>query len=430
MSARTILYVDDELSALKTFRFMLGKEFEVLTAQTVEEGLQILRGKEIPVVIADYKMGPVDGIEFLRQAKEIAPETIRIMLTAHTTSEVLLQAINKAHAYGFMQKPIEAHGRESLLLSLNQWIGVYDLRFELKRKNEQLEGAYRKISDQNDELMKKSAQLEEYSRHLEKLVEGRTRQLFEEQKYAFIGRMMNHLAHDLKGPYYSFRSLREMLMDRWKQLEGAIEVAGKEVYQDMGELLEAGGHALEVMGYLVEGLHSYGRNVGKIEEMDIPQGIEKVLGLLKASWRGKIEVKREYASSVPKIQGRGGEVVRIWSNLLGNAGFAVMGSEKRRGGKGEIRVRIQSQGKEGRPGVEVRIRDNGPGIPLELKDSLFDPFMTTKSEGEGSGLGLAIAKSVVESHGGMIDVNSEFGAWTEFRVWLPVEGPPLKGDGL
>ncbi|MBI4208250.1 MAG: hybrid sensor histidine kinase/response regulator [Deltaproteobacteria bacterium] len=430
---RSILFLDDDASALESFRLLLEGRYEVITAQTVEEALKYLREREIPIVVADYKMDPINGIEFLKQVQVLYPETIRIMLTAYKNVSLMTEAINQAHVWGYFQKPLV--GQEKLFINyLNQVLEVYDLRMELKKKNRQLEQAYEKISHQNDELTQKNealgqarAKLEEYSHHLEKRVEERTRQLFEEQKFGLIGKMSTQVAHDLKGPYDSFQTFRDLLRDRIEKLGPFVQEKGKGIYEELKGFVEQDIQvAVELMGNMVEGLNAYGRSVGKVEEVDVVSGIDKILKLYATRWRGRIEVKRVY-DLIPKIRARGGEIVRIWSNLLGNSGAAVLNCERCRGGRGEIGIQAQSQEREKRVGIEVKIRDNGSGMSEEVRQRVFDPFYTTKKEGEGMGLGMAIVKQVVESHGGTISVESELGSWTEFTVWLPVEAPLSEG---
>jgi signal transduction histidine kinase len=104
----------------------------------------------------------------------------------------------------------------------------------------------------------------------------------------------------------------------------------------------------------------------------------------------------------------GGELNQVWANLLENALDAVSSAG---------RVTMSAAREDGR--VVVRIVDDGPGIPPDIRSRIFDPFFTTKPIGEGTGLGLDISRRIVQQHGGSIDVDSHPGR-TEFRVSLPV----------
>jgi signal transduction histidine kinase len=112
-------------------------------------------------------------------------------------------------------------------------------------------------------------------------------------------------------------------------------------------------------------------------------------------------------------------VTRVFLNLFGN-GFYAAHKRAQDHGDGSFRPVLTVRTREVGDAVEVRVRDNGTGIPPEIKDKLFQPFFTTKPTGEGTGLGLSISYDIVtQQHGGTIAVESEPGAYTEFTVRLP-----------
>ena len=113
------------------------------------------------------------------------------------------------------------------------------------------------------------------------------------------------------------------------------------------------------------------------------------------------------------------DITRVLLNLFGNGFYAA---NKRAHGNGDTRfhpvLRVATRGAG--DAVEIKVRDNGIGIPHEIRDKLFKPFFTTKPAGEGTGLGLSISYDIVtQQHGGTITVDSEVGAFTEFTVRLP-----------
>jgi signal transduction histidine kinase len=144
------------------------------------------------------------------------------------------------------------------------------------------------------------------------------------------------------------------------------------------------------------------------EVVDLRQGLQDTLTVLGAKSRAKsVAVSLEVAADLPKVRSFGGELNQVWVNLIDNALDAV-------GPSGHVSVSaVQELGS-----VVVRIIDDGPGIPPELRDQIFDPFYTTKPVGQGTGLGLDIALRLVRRHDGEIDVDSHPGR-TEFRVTLP-----------
>jgi two-component system NtrC family sensor kinase len=113
------------------------------------------------------------------------------------------------------------------------------------------------------------------------------------------------------------------------------------------------------------------------------------------------------------------EITRVFLNLFGN-GFYATNKRAHADGDAGYRPTLSIGTREAEDSVEVRVRDNGTGIPPEIRDKLFQPFFTTKPTGEGTGLGLSISYDIVtQQHGGTITVESEPGSFTEFTVHLP-----------
>ena len=149
------------------------------------------------------------------------------------------------------------------------------------------------------------------------------------------------------------------------------------------------------------------------KKVDVHAGLNSTLIMLGHKLKkGDVEVVRDYEKDLPHVCGHAGELNQVWTNLLDNAIDAV-------DGQGRITVRTASE--NGR--VLVEVSDDGPGIPEEVRERIFEPFYTTKDVGEGTGLGLDISyRVVVEDHKGDIRVLSEPGD-TRFQVRLPVDGP-------
>ena len=144
------------------------------------------------------------------------------------------------------------------------------------------------------------------------------------------------------------------------------------------------------------------------EPVDIGKGLADTLALLAAKARGKaVSLTNEVPADLPRARGVGGELNQVWANLVDNALDAVPEG-------GRIVVSARAEG----PQVIVRVTDNGPGIPAEVKNRIFDPFFTTKPVGQGTGLGLDIVRRLLDQNNATIDVDSAPGR-TEFRVALP-----------
>ena len=161
---------------------------------------------------------------------------------------------------------------------------------------------------------------------------------------------------------------------------------------------------------IVKALKSYSYlDQAPVQSVDLHEGLDDTLVILQHKLKSGIEVRREYAADLPKIEAYGSELNQVWTNLIDNAADAV-------GDTGRITLRTYLDGDK----VTVEIEDNGPGIPEEIQSRIFDSFFTTKPPGKGTGLGLDISYNiVVHKHRGDIKLFSEPGK-TRFLVELPL----------
>ena len=176
-------------------------------------------------------------------------------------------------------------------------------------------------------------------------------------------------------------------------------------------LLTEIGQASSQISDIVGSLKTYSfLDQAPVQTVDIAEGVDSSLLMLRSKLKMGIQVHREYADDVPKIQAYGSELNQVWTNIIDNAADAM-------GGNGKLTVRIYSSDVD----VIVEIEDNGPGIPQEIQHRIFVSFFTTKEPGKGTGLGLDITYNiVVHKHRGNVTVLSEPGR-TCFQVTLPIE---------
>jgi signal transduction histidine kinase len=168
--------------------------------------------------------------------------------------------------------------------------------------------------------------------------------------------------------------------------------------------------ATERISQIVHAMKSYTYlDQAPLLEVDVHEGLENTLVIMQHKLKHGVTMKREYSSSLPRIEAYASELNQVWTNIIDNAVDAM-------NGKGEIRLRTYEQGDL----VVVEIIDNGPGIPEEIQSRIYDPFFTTKPPGKGTGLGLHISHDIVANrHHGQLLVESKPGE-TKFRVVLPV----------
>ncbi len=178
------------------------------------------------------------------------------------------------------------------------------------------------------------------------------------------------------------------------------------------EIESATGRISELVRAVKE--YSYMDQMPQQQDIDIHQGLENTLLLLRYKLKHGIDIVRDYDRSLPHISARGGELNQVWTNLIVNAIDAMQGS-------GKLTIRTLRDDHH----LRVEVIDNGPGISPDVKEHIFEPFFTTKPSGEGTGLGLDIVRRIVRDHGGEIAVESQPGA-TSFAVLLPLPSASSK----
>jgi signal transduction histidine kinase len=152
---------------------------------------------------------------------------------------------------------------------------------------------------------------------------------------------------------------------------------------------------------------------------DIESGIDATLNIVNNELKYKAEIIKEYSGLAP-INCVGSQINQVVMNLLVNASQAIEKS-------GKIIIRTGSQDSDR---VWIEVEDTGCGMSEEVRRKVFEPFFTTKPVGQGTGLGLSLSYKIIKEHGGTIDLTSELGKGTKFRVYLPVNkevepGAPL-----
>ncbi len=192
----------------------------------------------------------------------------------------------------------------------------------------------------------------------------------------------------------------------------------------IGNLEKIAGHGRRADGIVQSMLaHSRGGS-GERRSVDINALVDEALNLAYHGARARdenfnIALERDLGPAIAPIEVVPQDLTRVFVNLFGNGFYAAT-----KGARGTavtqlrpvLKVTTRDRGGE----VEVKVRDNGTGIPSEIRDKLFQPFFTTKPTGEGTGLGLSISYDIVtQEHGGTITVDSEVGVFSEFTVRLP-----------
>ena len=147
MSDISVLYVDDEENNLSSFKATFRRDFNVFTALSGEEGLQIIQKEEINVIITDQRMPEMTGVEFLQEVIKVNPEPMRVLLTGYTDIQAVIDAINKGQIFYYLTKPWDEHQLRTVIINAHE---IYNLR----RQNKKLVHDLEKANDQLEFLLR------------------------------------------------------------------------------------------------------------------------------------------------------------------------------------------------------------------------------------------------------------------------------------
>ncbi|MEM7298675.1 MAG: HAMP domain-containing sensor histidine kinase [Bacteroidota bacterium] len=192
-----------------------------------------------------------------------------------------------------------------------------------------------------------------------------------------------------------------------------------EIVDELDDLINDVNYGVQRTIEIVKGLRVFSRlDEEEAKNANINENIDATLTLLRNKTKGKIEITKHYDESMNDIECYPGQLNQVFMNILNNA-VQAMPEEKK-----DAEITIYTE--EEKDGVVIRLKDNGVGIPDEIKDRIWEPFFTTKEVGVGTGLGMSITYGIIEKHGGKIDLVSEVGQGTEFIISLPKKVAPIK----
>ena len=296
-------------------------------------------------------------------------------------------------------------------------------RYYIKRKsNINLQVKNREIESQKNEL----------NNTLNDLTQAQTH-LVQSEKMASLGQLTAGVAHELNNPINFIsasikplqRNVEDLLglLDKYEKVIDQRNLSGEfgevEELKESVDLAYAIKETQNLFRGIVEGssrsmqivkdLRTFSRmDENEFKQVDIHDGIDSTLLLVNHKMQNRISVSKKYGK-IPHVECLPGKLNQVFMNILTNSILAIED-------KGEISIETSSLENK----VKISFKDNGKGMPPEVRDHIFEPFFTTRTVGEGTGLGLSISYSIIEEHNGMIEVFSEPGKGTEFIITLPL----------
>jgi signal transduction histidine kinase len=369
-----ILYVDDESLALQSFKLQFSDDFTIHTANNSDDALRILNTEEITVIITDQRMPKVSGVELLKQAMSAHPDVVRILLTAYTDLDVVIQAINDGNVYRYVSKP---YNEDELRATIRQAIEHHYLVKERERLYAEKVETMRKIARAN--------------------------------RLSAMGIMAAGMAHEINNPLVAISTFLQMLPNKY-----AEPSKDKEYWE---ELYKVAVREVERIRLLVHQLLSYSKTAQseKFEPTALNEILQEMVVFIENEAKKKgVHIKREFSPNLPAGMMDRNRIKQVFLNIFLNAVQATG-----RGGTITVASRHIIEDMENQF-LQVTISDTGIGISEKNLEKLFTPFFTTK-DSEGSGLGLMTSHHIVDEHRGTIDVKSELGKGTTFTIQLPLD---------
>ncbi|NCN96162.1 MAG: PAS domain-containing protein [Rhodoferax sp.] len=308
--------------------------------------------------------------------------------------------------------------RTSELAAVNQ-----TLREDVNRR----EAAEHELLKRNDELQTLYTRLSEVKEHL-----------IQSEKLASIGQLAAGIAHEINNPigyiFSNFGTLENYLAQLFNMLD-AYEKAETDLQScTTGQTLKGKREAFDLeflkedipvlMRESKEGIVRVRKIVQDLKDFShvdtnsdwqfasLNQGIDSTLNVINNEIKYKADLVKEFAD-LPELQCMPSQINQVVMNLVVNAAHAI-GPER-----GKITVRTGQEGEQ----VWLEVTDTGSGIPPDVLPRIFDPFYTTKPIGKGTGLGLSLSYGIIQKHHGKIEVNTNVGQGTSFKVWLPLKQP-------
>lgn len=424
-----ILIVEDDFISRNLLKKMLAAMGHV--AVEAENGIQawkLLKAKPLKIVISDWIMPEMDGIELCRKIRNASFKNYVyiIMLTVRDGKTDLIDVFD-AGADDYIPKPFDP---EELRARVTTGVRIVHLEEKYLETSSQLE-------TKNQKLAKALRRLEEAKA-----------QMFQSEKMASIGQLAAGVAHEINNPtgYVSsnLKTLSEYredileLIKRYQDLISKLESSEAEkpftesihqeidalkrfekdidvafLMQDITDLIADCREGTERIKKIIIDLKDFAHpGEDKMQSTDINKGLLSTLNVVNNEIKYKATVHKEFGD-LPAVQCVLQELNQVFMNILVNAAQAI---EE----KGDIYITTRAVDQN----VVVTISDTGCGIPEEHLTKIFDPFFTTKEVGKGTGLGMNIAYNIVQKHSGTLEVESEIGKGTTFTLTLPAETSP------
>ncbi|MCA8990938.1 MAG: hybrid sensor histidine kinase/response regulator [Planctomycetaceae bacterium] len=361
---RHVLYVDDEEANLIVFELAFEDVFEVHTATSAAEALEIIERIPIPVVVADQRMPEMTGVEMFMRLRAKYPHIQRIILSGYSDSDAIIDAVNQGQVFQFLKKP---------------WSQV-ELQTVLKR-----------AIDAHDLIVQNSVL---------------TERIVMAERTASLGKAAAEIAHEM-GNQLNLLPLVEVIEDEYADDEQLVELAdmARQTHDRLSRLIN------EIKNFVRRDSTPNAAVAGHTHHIDLGQCVRELMSFLRFHRSIPTDsVQLKLNVSKAPICGDPFKLQQVLVNLLANAAHAI---EDRADGRIELKLEHSNEA------FHLSVSDNGCGIPKEVLPHIWEPFFSTKGN-VGTGLGLDVVRNIVVAHGGVIHCESLPNQGTTFTIDLPI----------
>ncbi|NES18869.1 MAG: response regulator [Symploca sp. SIO3E6] len=418
-----ILVVDDTPTNLLVLSEALkGAGFTVAIETDGESAIEQVKYNPPDLILLDVVMPGLDGFETCQRMKASAStqDIPVIFMTALSDPMDKVKGLSIG-AVDYITKPFQ---HEEVLARVRTHLQLRNLTKTLEKQNIILKKEVEQRVEAETELKKTLNQLKTAQK-----------QIVAQEKLASLGSLTAGIAHELKNPLNLINNFAVIAADLCQELLPEVKQKLKalpeselgtirELLSDIEESVNSINQQGQRADNIITSMLMHARQEGskrQLTELNVllAESLElAVKGFRATVNKFNIQIATDYDNSVEQLEIIPQSLSRGFINLINNACYAANSKQKERSREFQPKLTIKTQNLD--QAVEIRIRDNGIGIPPELKDKIFEPFFTTKPTGEGTGLGLSMTHDIiVGQHEGKIKVESELGLYTEFIILLP-----------
>ena len=389
-----VLYVDDEEKSLKYFTRAFEEQLRILTATNAQDGLKLLEEHkdEIGLLMTDQRMPGEKGVWLLEKARQLRPRIIRILATAYADMDAAIAAVNTGAIYKYVTKPWDPPQLENTL----------------KRGLE-----FFMVQRERDQLLKEKMSVLHNMMIADRIVS--------------LGLLAAGLSHHIRNALVAVKTFLDLAPAKMEEEKMDLEGLRnpdfwKEYYQNVQGQIEKINNMLKDLWTASEKpTFEFGDRVHLHEVV-----ADAVMRLKDGLAAKKIEVKNDIPASLPLLQVDKPKFCRLFELLLKDEIASLPA-----GSRVTLSAKLRDDAPADKQEVHVQISDNGPGLPTEALRLVFDPFVVRSDSPMEYGIHLMACYFIVHHHGGRIDVASEEGRGTTFKLRLPLnpsQAPPPQDE--